>query len=45
VEEGELVDEDGAEGEALVGAEPLGWDRAMGVADAFDLLMEVFDGD
>ena len=37
VEQGQLVDEDGAEGEALGADEAAGGDRAVGVEDALEL--------
>jgi hypothetical protein len=45
VEQGELVEEDGAEGEASGTGETACWDRAMGVEDALELAVEVLDGE
>ena len=44
VEQGELVEEDGAEGEALCVGEAAGGDRAVAVEDALELAVEVLDG-
>ena len=44
VEQGELVDEDGAEGEAPGADEAARGDRAVGVEDALELAVEVLDG-
>src|SRR3954454_18498631 len=44
VEQGELIDEDGAEGEASGADEATGWDRAVHVEDALELAVEVLDG-
>src|SRR3712207_1147725 len=43
-EQGELVDEDGAEGEALGAGQAAGGHRAVGVEDALELAVEVLDG-
>jgi hypothetical protein len=44
VEQGDLIGEDGAEGEAPGADEATGWDRAMDVEDALELAVEVLDG-
>src|SRR4051812_10796300 len=44
IEQGQLVDEHGAEGEALGAGEAAGRDRAVGVEDALELAVEVLDG-
>src|SRR3954470_13879714 len=44
MEQGELIDEHGAEGEAAGAHEPAGRDGAVGVEDALELAVEVLDG-
>jgi len=44
VEQGELIGEDGAEGEALGAGQPAGRHRAVGIEDALELAVEVLDG-
>jgi hypothetical protein len=45
VEQGELVEEDGAEGEALGAGEAARRDGAVGVEDTLELAVEVLDGE
>src|SRR3954451_20227830 len=45
VEQGQLVDEDGTEGEALGANEATRWHGAVDIEDAFELLVEVLDGE
>ena len=45
VEQGELVEEDGAEGEAAGPGEAARGDGAVGVEDALELAVEVLDGE
>src|SRR5215212_10688803 len=44
IEQGELMDEDGAEGEASGAHESAGRDRAVGVEDGLELAVQVLDG-
>src|SRR5215210_6999849 len=45
IEQGQLIDEHGAEGEAPGADEAPGWDRAVHVEDALELAVEVLDGE
>lgn len=44
IEQGELIDEDGAQSKALGVAQPFGRDRAMDAEDALEMLVEVLHG-